>query len=251
MFCARLMCPEPMNDSPDAPCPPALPAFGWTHAAATGLARWLARRLFALEVRGLENVPDGTSCLLCANHTSHVDTFAIATATAHVSRRLIFLGARDYFTRMRSRHFLVRKIICLVNFDRAPTAAALKRNLASLSRCCAEGRVIVLFPEGTRSPDGQLATFKMGAALFADRLSVPVVPCRIEGAHASLPKGSWLPRLTRLRVTFGCPVTILAGADGETSGERAIRYFEFSEDLQQRVAQLGDSTALNAAAVPA
>lgn len=219
----------------------ALPAFGWTQAWATALARVLARWVYDLEVRGLQHVPRDEACLLCANHTSHVDTFALATAAGAASRRLVFLGAQDYFSRFRWRRRLLRRIICLVDFDRAATAAALKRNLAALRHCRDEGRIIVLFPEGTRSFDGQLAPFKAGAALFADRLHVRVVPCRIEGAHAALPKGRWWPRGSRLRVIFGAPLSCPPGPPRETGAERMTRYEEFAAELQQRVVQLGET----------
>lgn len=228
-----------------------LPAFGWTHAAATALARVLARQIYSLDVRGLEHLPGDESCLLCANHSSHVDTFALAAATQAASRRLVFLGARDYFSRFRWRQHLLRRIICLVDFDRTASAAALKRNLAALGRCRDQGRIIVLFPEGTRSRDGRMAPFKAGAAMFADRLQVPVVPCKIEGAHAALPKDGWLPKPAQLRVTFGPAIPCPAGPRGETGAERGARYEEFATELQQRVAALGQTPAVRAAVLSA
>lgn len=228
-----------MSASAPALRPAPLPAHGWSQAAATAVARRLARWYYALEVRGLEHLPRHEACLLCANHTSHVDTFALACAAGPASRRLVFLGARDYFSRFRWRGRLLRRIICLVDFERAATAAALKRNLAQLGACRDQRRIIVLFPEGTRARDGRMAPFKAGAAMFADRLRVPVVPCLIEGAHAALPKGQWRPRRSRLRVSFGRPIACPLAAPAETGAQRAARYEEFAAELQRHVVQLG------------
>lgn len=216
-------------------------ATGWTQRFATALARRIARVYFKLEVSGLENLPAGESCLLCANHTSHVDTFALACASGRHSTRLVFLAARDYFSQSFWRRLLVCRLICLMPFERRPGMAAAKHNLAMLAASRDAGRIIVLFPEGTRSPDGSMRDFKPGVALFADKLSLRVVPCRIEGAHAALAKGKRLPRPQQLRVAFGAPVALPPAPAVETNGERLLRYTRFASDLQQIVAGLNAS----------
>lgn len=218
-----------------------LPAFGWTHRVVGAVARVLARGLFSLEVRGLEHLPENEPCLICANHTSHADTFALATATGRASRRLVFLGAHDYFSRMHWRRHLLRRIICLVEFDRRRTIGATRHNLRMLGACRDDGRIVVLFPEGTRSVDGRMGVFKPGAAMFADKLHLRVVPCRIEGAHAVLNKGRRLPRLRPLRVTFGPPQSLPPAPAGETGAERGARYAAFMAGIQNRVVQLGET----------
>jgi len=225
----------PTRDTPR----PALPAFGWIHAAVTTVARGLASTAFSLEVRGREHLPADEPCLLCANHTSHADTFALATAAGGASRRLVFLGAHDYFSRLRWRGVLLRRMICLGQFDRRGSVAAAAHNLHLLEACRDDGRIVVLFPEGTRSVDGRMARFKPGAAMFADRLGLRVIPCRIEGTHASLPKGKWFPRPRPLRVTFGAPLTVPPGPAGETGAGRADRYAAFMAGLQDEVVRLG------------
>jgi 1-acyl-sn-glycerol-3-phosphate acyltransferase len=231
--------------------PPAsrLPAYGWTQAAAVMLARGLARSFCSLEVRGAEHLPADEPCLLCANHTSHADTFAIATAAGRASERLVFLGARDYFTQFHVRRFIVTRVICLVDFDRRATITAGKTNLRTLAACRDDRRIIVLFPEGTRSPDGTLHSFKPGAAMFADKLGLRVIPCRVEGAHAVLPKGRRVPRPAPLRVIFGAPMTVPPAPERETAAERGARYDAFSAALHARVASLGRADASVAAPV--
>lgn len=229
-----------MSSSPVADGPPhPLPTHGWTQAAVTALARLFARTLFSLEVRGRENIPTGEPCLLCANHTSHMDTFALATAAVGASHRLVFLGAHDYFSRLRWRRRLLRRIICLVEFDRRGTVTAAMHNLKTLGACRDDGRIVVLFPEGTRSVDGGMATFKPGAAMFAEKLGLRVIPCRIEGTHAALPKGRLFPRPRPLRVIFGPPQSLPPAPKGETGVERTARRAAFMSALRTQVEQLG------------
>lgn len=216
-----------------------LPAFGWTHAAATALARGLARAFFSLEAHGRENLPADEPCLICANHASHIDTFALATAAGAASRRLVFLGAHDYFSRLRWRRQLLERIICLVDFDRRSTAGATRHNLRRLGACRDDRRIVVLFPEGTRSVDGRVTRFKPGAAMFADKLGLKVVPCHIAGAHAALAKGRWLPRPGPLRVAFGPAQSIALAPVNETGPERGRRYEAFMAHIQEQVTRLG------------
>jgi long-chain acyl-CoA synthetase len=228
--------------------PTPLPRFGWTQSIATSVATLLARAFCSLEVQGREHLPPDEPCLLCANHSSHADTFALATAAGLASRRLVFLGAGDYFWRCTWRRLLVQRLICLVNFERGSGVTAAKHNLRTLAACRDDHRIIVLFPEGTRSPDGTVGTFKPGAAMFADRLGLAIVPCWIDGAYEVLPKGGRLPRARRLRVIFGPPMTIPVGSAHETGAERAERYDAFIAQVQEIVVQLGQPSEQEALA---
>jgi 1-acyl-sn-glycerol-3-phosphate acyltransferase len=206
---------------------------------AAAIARRLARMACALEVGGMAHLPAAGPCLLCANHSSHADTFALAAALGPAAPRLVFLAAGDYFSRFRLRSWLVRRLICLMPFERGVGMGPAKHNLRVLRTCRDAGRIIVLFPEGTRSLDGVMQPFKPGVAMFADRLALRVVPARIEGSHAMLPKGRKLPRLAPLRVTLGAPLTLPAGPAGEDSGDRVARYARFTLKLEQAIAGLG------------
>lgn len=218
-------------------------ATGWTQALAAAIARTLARRFFALEVRGREHLPREEPVILCANHTSHMDTFALACATGEASRRLVFLAAQDYFSKFRVRGLLLRRVICIAGFHRGAGIGAAKHNLEMLAACRDAGRIIVLFPEGTRSPDGRRRAFKPGVGMFAEKLGLRVVPCRIEGAYGALPKGKRWPHPHPLRVTFGRPLDIAGGVGEEHGVERAGRYAAFAVRLEQEIDALGSQQA--------
>lgn len=225
-------------------------ATGWTQRAAAAFATALARTFCSLDVRGLAHLPPHEPVLLCANHTSHADTFALVCAAGPQRHRLVFLAARDYFSRFVVRSWLLRRLICLIPFERGSGLAAAKHNLSLLGASRDAGRIIVLFPEGTRSPDGVMRDFKPGVAMFADKLSLRVVPCHIDGAYAIVPKGKTLPRPHALRITFGAPLTLPPSVDPhETGPARTARYQAFAAHLHTRVAALATSpTSVPAAA---
>ncbi len=109
---------------------------------------------------------------------------------------------------------------------------AVKRVLQALR----ENRAVVLFPEGTRSPDGRLHKPKAGVGLMACKTGVPVVPCRIYGSHNAFAKGSIIPR-------FGTPVTIVFGPpipaseyDDPMAGK--TRYEIAAQRIMDRIAAL-------------
>lgn len=213
--------------------------IGWTQLLAAALAARMARAWCALEVRGREHLPKNEPCLLCANHTSHADTFALAAALGPLARRLVFLAARDYFSRFRGRSWLLRRVICVLPFERGSGMGPAKHNLRVLGACRDAERIIVLFPEGTRSLDGVMRAFKPGVAMFADRLGLRVVPAHIEGTHAMLPKGKLLPRARPLRVSLGEPLALPPAEAFERSEQRAARYGRFTVELERAVAGLG------------
>jgi 1-acyl-sn-glycerol-3-phosphate acyltransferase len=217
----------------DASPPSTVPdlSIGWTQSAAAALTTRFVQFFFGLEVRGLEHLP-AEPCLICANHTSHVDTVALVCAVGAHHKRLVFLAARDYFFAHRCASWLIRRLICLLPFERAAGVTAAKRNLALFAACRDAGRLIVLFPEGTRSVDGRIQAFKPGVAMFAEKLCLPIVPCHIEGSHEMLPKGRALPRPHPLRLTFGPALSVAPRPANESGYERAARYAQFAAELQ-------------------
>jgi 1-acyl-sn-glycerol-3-phosphate acyltransferase len=90
-----------------------------------------------------------------------------------------------------------------VDRDGGQDVSAIKRVLKALR----EGKGLILFPEGTRTPDGRLQEPKAGVGLIACRAQVPVVPARIFGSHRAYGKGVRFPRLgTPVSIVFGPPI---------------------------------------------
>jgi 1-acyl-sn-glycerol-3-phosphate acyltransferase len=92
------------------------------------------------------------------------------------------------------------------------------RSLQKAVKKVKDGVPIVIFPEGTRSPDGRLMPFKMGGILIAIKAGCPIVPVAIYGSHKVLPKGSIRIRPGLIKITIGLPVQTV-GPEGPISKE--------------------------------
>lgn len=188
------------------------------------LGRALFRILFRLynrwEVSGRELVPESGSVLLIANHTSYADPPIVGTACR---RPVHFMAKAELFffplgaIISRTHAFPVRK----GGVDRA----ALRRAMQLLK----EGRVLLMFPEGTRSPDGRLMELETGAAFVALSSGAQVVPVGVDGADRLLPRRWPIPRPAKLRVRFGPPVNL-----DDLRGSRPTR--EALEEATRRMA---------------
>jgi len=149
------------------------------------------------------------------------------TASGLSFRSFALIGASDYFFRSRSLRWTVSPLMNVIPIDREPGAKSLSACLTSCRQFMQQtGGSIILYPEGTRSPDGEMRVFKSGAVLFALELEVPVVPAYIEGTHLILPKGCYVPRSGRVTVRFGEPIEFERPQRGEIPRERRRRAVE-------------------------
>lgn len=156
-----------------------------------------------LTVEGREHLPAG-SFLLCSNHNSHADSAALMTATGRAFDSFALLGASDYFFDRRSVRWCVSPLLNVIPIDRRARPKSMASCLAICERFVVKtGGSLILYPEGTRSPNGEMQMFRDGAGLFAIRLGLPVVPAYIEGTSHILPKGQSIPRIGPITVRFG------------------------------------------------
>jgi 1-acyl-sn-glycerol-3-phosphate acyltransferase len=160
-----------------------------------------------LTVSGQRHLP-ASPFIICSNHTSHIDSAVLMTASGLPFSAFAMLGASDYFFAPWRTRFVVSRFMNVIPIDRQAQHKSLRQSLAMCEEFLQrmQGNLI-LYPEGTRSCDGELQTFKKGAGLFAVDLGVPVVPAHIEGAHRILAKGKFMPRPGPVTVRFGEPIT--------------------------------------------
>jgi 1-acyl-sn-glycerol-3-phosphate acyltransferase len=126
------------------------------------------------------------------------------TASGRRFRHMALLGASDYFFHSRGVRWAVSPLMNVIPIDRHPGSKSLALSLETCRNFLERtGGCLILYPEGTRSTDGEMRAFKPGAGLFAIELGVPVVPAHIEGTHRILPKGTSVPRFGTVRVRFG------------------------------------------------
>lgn len=175
-----------------------------------------------LTVEGREHLPV-SPFIICSNHTSHIDSAVLMTASRRPFSAFALLGASDYFFDSRRVRFVVSRFMNVIPIDRQAQPKSLQRSLAMCDDFLQRTRGnIILYPEGTRSSSGEMQAFKKGAGLFAVALGVPVVPAYIEGAHKILAKGQNVPRLGTVTVRFGEPIRF-AFNSSDPLHERGVR----------------------------
>jgi len=177
------------------------------------------------KVVGLEHVPDRGAVILASNHLAVADSFYKCLV---VRRRITYLAKAEYFTGTGLKGWLTRWFYTAagqVPIDRTDADAALAA-LVTAKRILGEGKVLGMYPEGTRSPDGRLYKGKTGIARLALETGVPVIPVAMVYRPVKLPFGGGPLRgkLVRVCVKFGTPLdfTRYAGLSGDRFVERSI-----------------------------
>jgi 1-acyl-sn-glycerol-3-phosphate acyltransferase len=152
-----------------------------------------------VRIAGTERIPPGT-CLFVANHTSSADAPAVVGA---IPRRIAILLKQSLF-----RYPIVGQAFHLAHFipvDRSKQESA----IASLEKAIEAMRAeqsFLIYPEGTRSPDGRLQEFKKGAVVMAIKAGVPIVPIACSGAHRIMRKRSLEIHPGEILVEFLAPI---------------------------------------------
>ena len=199
------------GERPQTPAPafvrpgPVLRAFG---AVLFGLARVLVRAAFHPVVTGRERLPRGPM-LVTPNHASYLDPLVIAAALPwRRLRRTYWAGWVGVMHTTPFRRLVSRAAqVFPVDPDRDLAAA-----VHTARELLDQGYDVVWFPEGRRSPTGELQMFEGGVGVLAKDTAAAVVPAAIGGTFAAWPKHRRWPRLGRVRVAFGAPVDV-AGSE--------------------------------------
>jgi len=177
--------------------------FYWS--ARTFVVSPITRLLFRPWVKGRANVPETGGAILASNHLSFSDSVFMP---ALLDRQVHFLAKMEYFTGSGVKGWVTRRFFEAANqlpMDRSGGAASLRSLDAGLDALRA-GKLLGIYPEGTRSPDGRLHRGKIGVAKLALAAGVPVVPIAMIGTDRVQPIGRTVPTIRRVGVIFGEPL---------------------------------------------
>jgi len=212
--------------------PPPAP-LRWLATLVHALVRPILRGPFRLQASGTEQIPTSGACLLTPNHLSAVDPGAILAVLDHARRRTTCWGGATaiLFNRPWMR-LLSRSMRVLPVYPSGNPLTSLALGAAALKRDC----MLIWFPEGQRSPNGELQTFRSGIGSLALASKVPILPVHLSGTREALPPGSLRLRPRPVELRIGAPVdaeTLAQEGQGKDDAER------IANALQERVRALG------------
>jgi len=200
------------------------PLYGFSHA----LLKIAYGICFRGEITGLENLPTEGGYIVASNHASLLDPPIVGL---YLPRQVGFFARRTLWKPGLASWWLTGVGTIPVDRDGGTDVTAIKRVLQTLKA----GKVVILFPEGTRSPDGQLQPPKAGVGLIACRSQVPVVPARIFGSDEAFGRGGKLRLGTPVSVAYGRPL-LPADYDDPTEGKE--RYQSAAEKIMTAIEKL-------------
>jgi long-chain acyl-CoA synthetase len=227
----------------EEPGPPDLAGRDWIAPVGWGLTTlgwiaygvtWIVARLcFRLQTVGLSNLPAKGPYVIVANHTSYLDAPAVAAAIGYRRAKwLYWSGDAGILFSRRWLFPLMRAIHIFPVEDQAPSRA-----LAYAEAVLKQNNALTWFPEGWRSPDGQLLRFLPGIGELLHRVNAPVVPVYIAGSFEAMPRGRRMPRPHPIRLFIGPAIAPAALSEAIPRGEGSAQ--QIADRLHDAVAALG------------
>ncbi len=162
------------------------------------LAQGLGILVFSIRCLGREHIPIEGAALVCSNHQSFFDPMLVGMG---FRRRLNYLARKTLFRFCVFRWLI--EFLDAIPIDREGGGlGGLKETLKRLKR----GELVLIFPEGTRTRDGEVAALKPGFVALARRSKTPLLPVAVDGAYDAWPREAKFPRRSRVSVSIGPPM---------------------------------------------
>lgn len=174
----------------------------WTQVIVYDVLRVWARVvmpvLFRFRAYGREYYPETGGALICSNHQSHFDPVFVGLTC---NRRMSYVARKSLFKSVIFRWII--EFLDAIPIDRdGGGASGLKETLKRLKR----GEVVLIFPEGTRTPNGKVGRLKPGFCALARRSKVPIIPVGFDGAYEAWSRKAKVPRFAAVTVEIGEPI---------------------------------------------
>ncbi|MGQ0630432.1 MAG: lysophospholipid acyltransferase family protein [Sporichthyaceae bacterium] len=193
------------------------------------------------KVEGLAHVPTSGPAILAGNHISFADHFFVPL---FINRKIIYLAKGEYFNRGGVRGRLMKSFFDAVGqkpVDRDSGRAGLAA-IATAVEVLAQGHLLGIYPEGTRSPDGRLYRGRVGVARLWLESGAPLLPCAVIGTDIVQPPGTKVPKRAPVTVKFGAPMDI-ARYDGRKRD--ALLFREITDDIMKAIQALSGQDYVN------
>jgi len=200
------------------------PVYGFFY----GLCRLAHQMFFRGDVVGLENLPAEGGYIVAANHASLLDPPIVGQ---FLPRQVSFFARKTLWKPGIAAWWLTAVGTIPVDRDGGTSLDAIKRVLQALSR----GKVVILFPEGTRSLNGELQQAKPGVGLLACKARVPVVHARIFGSFEAFGRGGVMRLGSPVSVAYGPP---LSPADYDHPEDGKERYARTAARIMEAITRI-------------
>ena len=201
------------------------PLYGFSHA----ILKIAYEICFRGEISGLENLPASGGYIIASNHASLLDPPIVGL---YLPQQVAFFARKTLWKPGLAAWWLDGVGTIPVDRDGGADVAAIRRVMLALGR----GKVVILFPEGTRSRDGRLQPPKSGIGLLACRTHVPVVPARVFGSFEAFGRSGTPCLGTPVSVRYGPP---LLPGDYDHPADGKERYPRAAARIMEAIGRLG------------
>jgi 1-acyl-sn-glycerol-3-phosphate acyltransferase len=201
--------------------------MGRTYQVASVIASVIAKTVFFFKAYGRENIPHEGGCLLALNHESYLDP---PLAGISAPRELYFLARKTLLDWPILGPLFPRLNVIPVDQERADMSA-----LKTVIKQVRAGHCTVIFPEGSRTEDGELLPAQPGVGLIIAKTRCPVVPARIFGAHEAFPRGGKPRPFRPIKLVIEKPMEF---DEADFAGEGRALYQRLSERVMERIAKI-------------
>ncbi|WP_111719726.1 1-acyl-sn-glycerol-3-phosphate acyltransferase [Homoserinimonas sp. OAct 916] len=196
----------------------------------------LLKGVFRPWVIGQKNIPRTGGVILASNHLSVIDSIILPLV---LDRKVSFLAKSEYFTTKGLKGWLTKTFLSatgMLPIDRSGGKAS-EASLNTGLRVLADGQVLGIYPEGTRSPDGKLYRGRTGVARMILEAGVPVVPVAMIDTEKVMPIGTKVPKIRRIGIIIGEPLDFsrFAGMEGDRFILRSI-----TDEIMYELASLSE-----------
>jgi 1-acyl-sn-glycerol-3-phosphate acyltransferase len=224
--------PESLVQPTSPGCTHSRARIGFSSTTGSELFYWFMKHLVAGPIlktvlrpwiTGYENIPRTGAVILASNHLSVIDSIILPLV---IDRRITFLAKSDYFRGRGPGGWFVKNFLLgtgMLPIDRSGGKAS-EASLNTGLRVLAEGKVLGIYPEGTRSPDGKMYRGRTGVARMILEGGVPVIPIAMMETDKVMPIGSKLPKVHRIGIIVGKPLEFsrFEGLEGDRFILRSI-----------------------------